>query len=198
MMLVEQTATPKSSLPITQFKEHLRLGTGFADDGTQDALLERLLRAALKAIEARTGKILLTRGFLWSVECWRSLGGQALPVAPVSAVTSLSVTDRDGAKTVYDPVEYALIPDSHRPRLVPTGAYLPVIPADGLAEIAFQAGFGTTWRAIPVDLAQAVLMLAAHYHDNRFGDGEPSAMIPVGVSVLIQQYKTVRLLGGRA
>ena len=53
MMLVEQTSVTSESLPVTEFKDHLRLGTGFADDGIQDVVLESYLRASIGAIEAR-------------------------------------------------------------------------------------------------------------------------------------------------
>ncbi len=63
MMLVEQTSVPVAALPVAEFKDHLRLGTGFADDGVQDSVLESYLRASMAAIEARTGKVLITRGY---------------------------------------------------------------------------------------------------------------------------------------
>ncbi len=94
MMLVEQTTVPTEALPVAQFKDHLRLGTGFADDGVQDNVLESYLRAAMAAIEARTGKILITRSFTWTLTAWRDLSTQALPVGPVSAITQLTITDR--------------------------------------------------------------------------------------------------------
>ena len=56
MMLIEETAVPLAALPLAEFKAHLRLGTGFADDDIQDPVLESFLRAAMAAIEARTGK----------------------------------------------------------------------------------------------------------------------------------------------
>ena len=84
MMLVEQSTIPVSALPVAEFKDHLRLGTGFADDGIQDTMLEGQLRAALAAIEARTGKILIQRDFLWTVNAWRDFAKQALPVAPAA------------------------------------------------------------------------------------------------------------------
>ena len=31
MMLIEQTSVPLSALPVAEFKDHLRLGTGFSD-----------------------------------------------------------------------------------------------------------------------------------------------------------------------
>ncbi|NHX27193.1 hypothetical protein HA397_24790, partial [Escherichia coli] len=46
MMLIEQTTVPANALPVAQLRDHLRLGTGFADDGAENALLEALLRAA--------------------------------------------------------------------------------------------------------------------------------------------------------
>ncbi len=160
--------------------------------------MQRLLRAAMVAVEARTGKILLSRDFLWVIDGWRNNRQQGLPVVPVNAVTSVTTVDRGGTRSVSDQVRYALVPDSHWPWLVPTGAGLPAIPCGGVAEIVLQAGYGATWEAIPADLAQAVLLLAAHYHDNRSEDAGAPGLLPRGVNTLIQRYKTVRLLGGRA
>lgn len=85
-MLIEQTTVPALALPIAKFKDHLRMGTGFADDAVQDAVLESYLRSAMAAVEARTGKVLIERSFMWSLTAWRALGEQAFPVAPVTAI----------------------------------------------------------------------------------------------------------------
>jgi uncharacterized phiE125 gp8 family phage protein len=63
MMLIEETTVPDAALPVAEFKAHLRLGTGFGDDALQDPVLRSFLRAAMAAIEARTGKVLITRPF---------------------------------------------------------------------------------------------------------------------------------------
>ena len=68
MMLIEETAIADAALPVDQFKAHLRLGTGFAEDNVQDEVLKGFLRAAIAAIEARTGKVLIERGFLLEPE----------------------------------------------------------------------------------------------------------------------------------
>ena len=65
MMLIEETAVPSEALPVDAFKAHLRLGTGFSEDTLQEPVLESFLRAAMSAIEARTGKILIERDFSW-------------------------------------------------------------------------------------------------------------------------------------
>ncbi|MCI2393416.1 head-tail connector protein [Aliiroseovarius sediminis] len=197
MMLVEQTTVPGTVLPVAQFKDHLRLGTGFADDGVQDPVLETCLRAAMAAIEAQTGKILLSRSFTWTLSAWRDLATQALPVAPVNQITRLSITDRLGGEEVIATNRYVLERDTHRPRLVSTGLCLPAIPVGGQVVIEFEAGFGAAWSDMPADLAQAVMMLAASYYEDRVGDVQSGhANLPSAVAALIQRYRTVRLFGG--
>jgi uncharacterized phiE125 gp8 family phage protein len=194
-MLVEQTTVSSEALPVAEFKDHLRLGTGFADDGVQDSVLESYLRASMAAIEARTGKILLSRSFSWTLTGWREIGRQALPVAPVQSVSELRILDRYGAETVVDPGRYKLEVDSQRPRLVSTGLHLPLVPIQGSVVVVFVAGFGPDWDALPADLGQAVFLLAAHYYENRSAVAAGEAGMPFGVSLLIDRYRTVRLFG---
>lgn len=196
MMLVEQTTVPAEALPVQAFRDHLRLGTGFADDGIQDAVLEGCLRAAMAAIEGRTGKVLLSRSFSWSLTAWRDLGRQVLPVAPVSAVTGLSIVDRTGLETVIAPERYRLERDTHRPSIVASGLVLPTIPVGGSAEIAFEAGYGPAWENVPADLAQAVFLLGTAYYENRHEIASAEAGLPVGVAALIERYRNLRLFGG--
>ena len=196
MMLVEQTTVPSEALPVSEFKDHLRLGTGFADDGVQDNVLESYLRASMAAIEARTGKVLITRSYGWTLTGWRELSRQALPVAPVAAITEIKIIDRQGAETVVAPTAYRLEPDSQRPRIVATTAYLPQIPSHGSVEVKFDAGYGASWAELPPDLGQAVFLLAAHYYENRSAMVSGERPMPFGVSLLIDRYRTVRLFGG--
>lgn len=193
MMLVEQTTLPSAALPVSEFKDHLRLGTGFADDGVQDAVLEGCLRAAMAAIEARTGKILIERTFSWMLTGWRDFGRQTLPVAPVREILEVRTIDRSGNATVIDPARYRLEPDMQRPRLVSNGLHLPLIPFSGSVEITFVAGYAPSWAGLPADLCQAVLMLAAHYYEERGAAGAQA--MPFSVSLLIDRYRTVRLFG---
>jgi uncharacterized phiE125 gp8 family phage protein len=196
MMLSEETVVPISALPLLVMRDHLRLGSGFTDDGLQDALIQGYLRAALAAIEGRIGKVLLARRFRWTLDCWRWTDRQTLPVAPVSLIVSVSVTDADGAVTVIDPARYHLLKDVHRPILSARGGSLPAIPADGRAEIVFEAGFGPAWSDVPAELQHAVLLLAAEYHEHRHEFGMREAALPFGILSLIERWRTVRILGG--
>ncbi len=195
MMLTEETAVPLAALPVEEMKDHLRMGSGFADDGLQDGLIEAYLRAAMAAIEGRIGKMLFQRRFLWALDRWRD-AEQALPVAPVSGIVSVTLVDASGAEVVVPAGAYRMIPDLHRPRLAGRGGALPVIPGEGMVKIVFDAGFGPGWSDVPVDLRQAVLLLAGEFYEHRHDDGAQSAGLPFGVVTLIERWRTVRLLGG--
>lgn len=196
MMLSEESPVAAGVLPLAAFKEHLRLGAGFADDGGQDALLEQYLRAAIAAIESRISKVLMARAFRLRLSHWRDGRAQSLPLAPVQAVTQMILVARDGSEMVVDPARYRLEPDMHRPRLCATGWLLPAVPSDGAVEISFEAGFGDSWGEVPPDLAQAVMLLAAQYHETRQATGEAGRAVPFGVMSLIERWRTVRSLGG--
>ncbi|WP_299869489.1 head-tail connector protein [uncultured Roseobacter sp.] len=193
MMLIEETTVPDAALPVEEFKAHLRLGTSFGQESAQAEVLSGFLRAAMAAIESRTGKILMTRPFSWSLTFWRDRDSQILPVAPISALTRLSTIARDGSETEIDVTQYWLQRDSQRPRLRSVGACLPVIPQNGSASIEFEAGYGPTWQDLPADLRQAVLLLAAHYYEYRDETSLSDGCMPFGVSSLIERYKVMRL-----
>src|SRR6056297_185120 len=167
MYLIEESQIPDAALPVARLRDHLRLGSGFAEDGLQDGLLGGFLRAAIAAVEARTGKALLVRDFLCSLHRWRNVMGQVLPIA--------------------------LVQDGEVPRLAPSGACLPLIPEHGSAELRFQAGMANVFGDLPADLAQAVMLLAAHYYEYRDETALGQGCMPFGVTSLIARYRPVRL-----
>jgi len=197
MYLVEQASVAVAALPMAELAAYLRLSSGFADDAAQNGRLELSLRGALAAIEARTGQVIFERGFLWRIARWSEPRGQPLPVAPVSAIASVSLVDRVGQARVLAPQTYALVMDARRPQINPIAGWLPPVPADGSAEVVFQAGFGAAWQDVPADLRQAVLMLAAAQFELRL-DAAASPPIPLEVLGLIEPYRRVRVGGARA
>lgn len=198
MILTEVSAPPSAAVPVRGFAEHLRLGTGFADDGSEDAVLELYLRAAMAAIEARLGRALLARDFLFSVTRWREDASQGLPIGPVRSVDSVTLVGADGGESAVDPDNWSVMRDSQRPRLVGRfGRSLPRIPRSGHAEIRFRAGFGEAWEAVPADLRQAVFLLAAHYYEHRAEGLADGGSMPFGVLVLIEAHRATRIGGGQ-
>ncbi|MBU2958630.1 hypothetical protein Q4511_01685 [Paracoccus sp. 1_MG-2023] len=198
MMLIEETAPPIEALPIAALRGHLRLASGFdtPDDPAETAALAGFLRAAIAAIEGRTGKVMLRRRFRMQLDDWRDRLGQTLPLAPVQSVEKIEIEDGSGTLTVLDPDGWRLLPDMQRPMILPAGVILPHVPRSGTVTVTFTAGFGAEWADVPADLAQATIMLAAKYHDDRGQDGGRHGM-PFGVSALIERWRAVRTLVGR-
>ncbi|SNR58687.1 hypothetical protein EYF88_13640 [Paracoccus sediminis] len=198
MMLIEETAPAVEALPVAALREHLRLGTGFeiAEDNAEDMALAGFLRAAIATIEARTGKVLLTRRFRMQLDDWRDRLGQTLPLAPVILVEKIEIDDGMGTVIEVPQDNWRLLPHGQRPMILPTGVILPHVPRRGMVSVTFTAGFADVWSQVPADLAQAVIMLAARYYEDRSYDGARGAM-PFGVSALIDRWRQVRTLAGR-
>ena len=194
MILSEQTPVPDTALPVAEFRDHLQLGSGFADDGFQDAVLIPQLRAALAAVESETGKALLRRVFRLSTYAWRSVAREVLPIAPVVEIQSFEIVDLDGGVEVIAPEKYRLVQDHQSPALKWLGWVLPTIPVGGRAEVTFEAGMAADWDGLAPDLKQAVLMLAAHFYEHRQG-GERVA-VPPAVNALLRKFRPIRLFGG--
>lgn len=193
MMVIEETQVPDAALPIAALRRQLRMGSGFAEDGLQDDVLHSFLRAALAAIEARTGKALLSRGFLWTLHGWRDAQGAVFPLAPVSAVSQLTLVDRYGVAQDVGAERYRLEIDASAPMLRPQSAALPGIPTGGSAEVRFTAGYAESFDDLPADLGQAVLLLAAHYYEYRDETALSQGCMPFGVTALIARYRPLRM-----
>ena len=196
MILTEQAPIPEADLPVDALKAHLRLGSGFADQDLQEPVLASFLRAAVAAVEARTGKVLLARSFALTLTDWATPSDQVLPVAPVSAVTQVERVTQEGTRSDLDLATLWLDRDSQTPRLRARGAVLPSVPARGSVVVHFLAGFAPIWDGVPADLRQAVLMLAAHYYEYRHDTGLSDGCMPFGVSSLIERFRHVRIGAG--
>lgn len=195
MRLDELEAVPDAALPVAAFRDHLRLGTGFGTDGLQDGMLAGHLRAALAVIEGRIGKVLIARRFRLVLEAWRSGTAQSLPVAPVAALVEVALVDASGGRMVLPAGTFRLVSDAHRPKVAARSGALPALPVGGSVEVTFDAGFGV-WAAVPADLAQAVMLLAAEFYEARIDDGSRGPGLPLLVQSLIERWRIVRVLGG--
>jgi uncharacterized phiE125 gp8 family phage protein len=190
-MLLKEAAPLALAPVLGEFAAHLRLGLGFADDGAEDALLERYLGAALVAVEARTGQALIARGFVLRTAGWDRRGQLVLPVGPVTSVDTIRFVRADGAFAL-DPAQWCLEPGTSRQRLTgPAGGALPAVPCGAEVELTFTAGHAADWNGVPDGLRQAVLLLAAHYHESRHGEAEGG--LPPAVAALLAPHRPARL-----
>lgn len=193
MLMKEVTPATQTPIPLRELGAHLRLGHGFTDDGSEDALLELYLRNATAIVEARTSKALISRVFILQIANWNRRGHLHLPIGPVTVLDRIELI-RPGSTITLDPAEWTLHPGSGRQRVTgPNGGTLRTMPHGALAEIEFTAGFGETWNDVPNDLRQAVLLLASHLYEHRDGELTLDGGLPNGVAPILARHQPVRL-----
>lgn len=186
-MAVEIAPIPTSALPMAALRDHLRLGTGFADDGLLDPLIEAALRAALAQVEARCGRAVLSRAFTWQMPGWQLPA--MLPMGGVTAVTAVEIVDAAGDAVAVGDDRWVLIPDPAFPELA---GVLPPVRRGGFVRVTFETGF-EGWDTVPADLRLAILMLAGRFYEDR-GEGQ---RLPEEIAGLIAPWRRVRI-GGAA
>lgn len=191
MILTETTPAAVTPVSLSEFSDHLRLAYGFPDDGAEDALLDLYLRNAVAAVESRTGRALIRRGFVLRLAGWDRDGQVVLPIGPVEVVDSLRFVR--GAEAIdVAATSWALEPGTGRQRVMGRSSdALPPIPEGYVAEFTFDAGFGPDAADVPGDLRQAVMLLAADYYERRH-DGE-GPRVPPAVEGLLEPWRPVRI-----
>ncbi len=193
MLLTQSAPGALNPVPLRELAAHLRLSHGFPDDGAEDGLLELYLRNAAAFIERRLSCAMIRRGYELRVASWDRYGYLTLPIGPVSEIDTMNF-ERPGVVTPLAPADWCLKPGETRQKV--TGAdhtALRAIPHGALAVLTFSAGYGDTWNDVPDDLRQAVLMMAAHYYDNRGSDSNAANGIPPDVRAILTQRHPVRL-----
>lgn len=193
MLLTEVAPAASNPVPLREMAAHLRLASGFSDDGSEDSLLELYLRNATAVVERQTAKALISRNYVLQVVCWNRSGHLRLPVGPVTAIESFELV-RPGSTIALTSDEWVLEPGLSRQRVTgPGGGALRQLPHGGLATLTLTAGFGSSWNDVPDDLRQAVLLLATHYYENRSGDLGLDNGLPFGVGPILERYQPMRL-----
>jgi len=161
------------------------------DHEADDALVDALVAAARRTVEAATGRALLEQTWRFTRATWPLSGIIAAPVAPVRAILSVVVTLADGA-TASVPDGTLVLKADRAPALIHVdGARVPA-PGPGGIAITIRAGYGATAADVPADLMQAVRLVLAHFYEFRDGSGEALAL-PATVTALLSPYRLVRL-----
>lgn len=190
-----ELVTAPASEPLSQAtaKAHCRVTSAAEDD-----LFDRLIVAARRHIESTYGLALIDQTHKATLDAWPVRGLELTPY-PVSALSSVKVWN--GTTLVTQTASlYQLLPG--RPgRVVLADNATPAVPGRTRAGIVveFVAGFGADDTDTPEDVTQALLMLIAHWYENRetviIGAKETkvSSEVSRGVSDLLFPYRGFRL-----
>ncbi len=176
--------------PLTRAEAKLFLRIVHDDE---DALVDALVAAARRVVEAKTGRVLLTQTWRFSRDTWPASGVIAAPVSPIAAIVSATVTTANGT-LVPVPVGVLTLARERAPSLIHVKATQ--VPAPGVAHggivLTVTAGYGAVPADLPGDLVQAVRLVLAHFYENRSGAGDVM-QLPPAVDALLAPYRVVRL-----
>lgn len=196
-MALTLTAPPAGE-PVTlaEAKAHLRV-----DTSSDDALIGSLIVTSRLQIEAALGLALLTQSWRQTLSVWPDSGLVDLKVRPVQSISSVYVATAPGMTATLDPSVYTLTDDGNKPQLAPAALLevvyawpVPQVRTNGIT-IDFVASYGSTPDSVPAPLRHALLLLTAHWYENRSSTdpGSETARIPGAVSALFAPYRRARL-----
>lgn len=172
---------------LAEAKAHLRV-----THAEEDPQIARLVTAARKTVERRTGLALIAQGWSAFADDWPGEGTFHLPLWPVTEIAALKVHGGEEEAQEIDPAHYFCDLLSRPARLVlrPWRVWQkPGRIAKGI-EIAVTAGFGASAGTVPEDLREAVLKTLAHWYEWR-GDEAPRSLATI--SALLQPWRELRL-----
>ena len=188
MPLIQTSPPAAEPLTLADAKAHLRIS--HADD---DDYISKLIMAARRAIEQRTGLRLITQGWSLFVDAWPASPALSLQLAPLQAVDDVIAYGEDDAPSTFDAAHYYLDAASHPARVVLRDGRTP--PRGGrpinAIEVRFTAGFGASPTDVPGDLRQALLLTIAHWFDHR-GESDGGGL-PFSAIELVDPFRVMRL-----
>lgn len=136
-------------------------------------------------------------GFAGYGSCsWPMQGALILPRPRLIGIVNVQYLDINGVLQTLDPSQYLVNPDAEPATISPAlGCYWPPTQpgAPNAVQVTYTAGYGNTAAAVPGDLQLAIMLLAAHWYENREASvmpltGTGPVEIPLGVQQLLAQY----------
>jgi len=191
MALQSISPSAQEAVSFAEAKAHIRV-----DSSDDDTLINSLILTAQLHIEAALGLALITQSWRLVLDCWPLGDTLEMPLRPLVSVAEIRLIDGEGGSEIIDAVNYSVDVASTVPRITSRSGYWPSPGArnNGI-EIDFVAGYGEAASAVPFPIRQALLMLIAHWYENRepTAIGTSAARIPDTVSALLQPYAVAKL-----
>jgi len=183
---------------VDQLRRQVRL-----DSTDQDVDLNELCAAAVKYLETRTSRVLLTTVLDWTLPSFTAhtlLDDYQiqLPRTPVQSVDQILYYDTDGVQQTLD-----LSWVGNNVDLLDDGFLLPVIDLQpgktwpntqerqNAVTIRFTAGYGTVPASMPADVNHAIKVLVSHFYEYRGPviDGSSPAVVPFTLQSMVNQLQ---------
>jgi len=149
-----------------------------------DVLLEGMIDAATAHVQGMAGRAF---GF----QTWEAIfdtfpsGNLCLNFGPVSEVVSIVYRDTAGDQQIIPAENYELLEASPEGVIVPVESWPTTDGSPNAVVVTFNAG-----AVVPLEIKQAVLMLVAHWYENREAATEKAfAEVPFAVAALVGLHR---------
>jgi uncharacterized phiE125 gp8 family phage protein len=163
--LVRVTAPAALPISLAEAKEQMRV------EGTdEDAIIQRLIDAAIAFVDVQgvLGRAMITQ--TWGQ--WLSPNppmAVTLMLGPVQSVSAIRYYDVDGALQTATLADFNVFGTPNKITVSPkTGKAWPTTQTrDDAIQIQYVIGYGATSAAVPQTVRHALMMLVAHWYENR-------------------------------
>jgi uncharacterized phiE125 gp8 family phage protein len=194
MLKPVRTADPAALtfLTLAEAKAHCRI-----DDADNDGLITNLISAVESYLDGYSG--ILGRALInqtWRVNLidW-PCDVIRLPMAPVSAITSIKYYDDSNVQQTVTASDYSLHEDALSPyvKFIPAFSAPGVYDRDNAIEVLFVAGYGSAASNVPAAIRAAALLLVGHWYENRENVviGQTVVELPMAVNSLLAPFRRV-------
>lgn len=191
--------TPEA-LPVTlaEAREHCRA----PEDGTDDTLVERALRAAVSFFQDRTSLFLVPTEAQYRLDDWPCQEDLLIPYAPVREVRSIKYLDENNVEQTLAEANWTW--ERRDDGALISWSQLGEIPAlsntrRGAIRVDFQVGHDDPEDSgsgidpaytLPADAKICILMLTSHWYESRgLAVSEQINQVPMAVETLMNRFR---------
>jgi uncharacterized phiE125 gp8 family phage protein len=185
--------TPPAVEPVTLADAKSYLRVAHSDD---DAVIAALIAGARSHVEAQTRRALITQTWRLIRDAWPPDGRVAVVPAPLRSVLAARVYDAGGNPHAIDTTVF-VADKGAAPAILAFAPGTLTDPGRAAAgiEIDIEVGYGAAPANVPETLRQALLLLVAHWYENRglIAVGQAVAVLPMPIAALIAPYRVLSL-----
>jgi uncharacterized phiE125 gp8 family phage protein len=178
--------TAPAALPISVAEAKAQMRVEGSDD---DTIIERLVNAAVAFVDVQgvLGHAMITQ--TWGEWLAPNPSTVMLSLGPVQSVSAIKYYDIDGVLQTATLADFNVFGTPNRITITPkTGKAWPVTQTrDDAIKIEYVIGYGASSTSVPQTVRHALLMLVAHWYENRENEliGTISKTLPFGFEDLL-------------
>jgi uncharacterized phiE125 gp8 family phage protein len=162
--LVRVTAPAALPISVAEAKAQMRV-----EGNDDDTIIERLVNAAVAFVDVQgvLGRAMITQ--TWGEWLAPNPSTVMLSLGPVQSVSAIKYYDIDGVLQTATLADFNVFGTPNRITITPkTGKAWPTTQTrDDAIEIEYVVGYGSTSASVPQTVRHALLMLVAHWYENR-------------------------------